>query len=398
VPSAATAELTRWLPREDVPVVVNSFNRLECLKELVAWLRRAGQRHLYIIDNASSYPPLLAYLDGLAAERAATVVRLEENCGHLALWRQYVLQRLGIETEYVYTDPDVIPVETCPADLIGRLQRILALNQTVTTAGVGLRLDDLPDSYRFKREAIDWERQFWLAPAAPGLFNAPIDTTFALYRPGSGHCLGLPAIRTGWPCLASHRGWYIREDRLTEEDCYYREVAVRGTSNWSVSALPDWLAAAAERHRNVQPRLALVAGRGIALPGFRTLDPGAAPDLSASSLDGAYVLDDIDCLVREPGLVTGLRRALQPNGRLVVHARRVPAAAARGILAHEPDWMEGWQLCRAVLPNPGCEESIGDSDPLLLHLTPMPAEIRPRVPEIVAGLLDIWPGFASVGG
>jgi hypothetical protein len=292
----------------------------------------------------------------------------------------------------------VIPIESCPVGLISHLQHILALNPKVITAEVGLRPDDLPDSYRFRSEAIAWKQQFWLAPAAPGLFHAPIDTTFALYRPGSGHCLGLPAIRTGWPYIASHSGWYIGEDRLTEEDRYYREVAVRGTSNWSVSALPDWLAAAAESRRNVQPRLALVAGQGMAIPGYRMLDPGAVPSLSASSLDGTYVLDAFDRLVGETGLVTGLRRALRPNGRLVVHARRIPAGRAREILAQEPDWMEGWQLCRAVVPASGCEEAIGDAGPLLLHLTPIPAEIRPRAPEIDAGLLDIWPGFASVGG
>ena len=92
----ANEQSVAWLQREDVPVVINSYNRLRCLRELIAWLVRAGQRRLYVVDNASKYPPLLAYLDWLHAGKVATVVRLSENAGHLAVWRHCILDRLGI--------------------------------------------------------------------------------------------------------------------------------------------------------------------------------------------------------------------------------------------------------------------------------------------------------------
>ena len=47
------------------------------------------------------------------------------NLGHLAIWRGGLLERLGIDSEYVYTDPDVVPAESCPPDLVGRLQYYL---------------------------------------------------------------------------------------------------------------------------------------------------------------------------------------------------------------------------------------------------------------------------------
>ena len=151
------------------------------------------------------------------------------------------MDRLGIVSEYVYTDPDVIPADSSHDVDSGYLQSVLKDNARITVAGLGLRLDDLPDGYRFKAQAINWESQFWLAPAAPGLLLAPVDTTFALYRPGSGHCLGRPSVRTGWPWVAAHRGWYSDETSLTEEDLFYRRTAGRGTSNWSVPTLPEWL-------------------------------------------------------------------------------------------------------------------------------------------------------------
>ena len=193
---------------------------------------------------------------GCSAGKVATVVRLSENAGHLAVWRHGILDRLGIDSEYVYTDPDVVPADSCPSDVIGMLQSVLADNERIAVAGLGLRLDDLPDSYRHKAQAIDWERQFWLAPAAPGLFLAPIDTTFALYRPGSGHCLGQP--------IDSHR--------LALRRSPSRLVRRRSPAVGRGSVLP-----ADGRARDVElvdTRPAGVAGDGRA----RTGGPAALPD------------------------------------------------------------------------------------------------------------------------
>ena len=167
-PSAPALRPLYGLPFWQVPIIINSFNRLHSLRRLMNWLLRAGYVNLHIIDNASSYPPLLRYLTGSSKPVGATVTRLAENAGHLAIWRQNLLDRLGIETEYVYTDPDVVPIEACPRDLVGVLQSVLIDNPDIAVAGVGLRLDDLPDTYAHKAQAIDWERQFWLSRRHPG--------------------------------------------------------------------------------------------------------------------------------------------------------------------------------------------------------------------------------------
>ena len=203
-----------WLQREDVPVVINSYNRLGCLRELIAWLVRAGQRQLYVVDNASKYPPLLTYLAWLHASKVATVVRLSENAGHLAVWRHCILDRLGIDSEFVYTDPDVVPADSCPSDVIGMLQSVLADNEQIAVAGLGLRLDDLPDSYRHKAQAIDWERQFWLAPAAPGFFR-PRSIPRSRYI-GRAEAIASGTHRFVRAGPTAHRGWYADEARLSD--------------------------------------------------------------------------------------------------------------------------------------------------------------------------------------
>ena len=59
-----------------MPILINSFNRLSCLRRLIMWLTRAGYRRIYVIDNDSSYPPLLAFLAALEDGGMATVIRL----------------------------------------------------------------------------------------------------------------------------------------------------------------------------------------------------------------------------------------------------------------------------------------------------------------------------------
>jgi hypothetical protein len=168
------------LPPHEVPILINSYNRVTCLIKLVDWLVSAGHRRIFIIDNKSTYPPLLDYLMQIEQTGTASVIRLDKNCGFRAIWEQNILKRLSINSEYVYTDPDVVPSDFCPIDAVGRLQSILNQDDDIQKAGLGLRLNDIPEHYVYKESVLAWERQFWLSPAARGVFNAEIDTTFAL--------------------------------------------------------------------------------------------------------------------------------------------------------------------------------------------------------------------------
>ena len=102
-------------------------------------------------------------------------------------------------------------------------------------------ISDLPDHYRWKQKVIAWESQFWQTRLTPTLlYDAPIDTTFALYRPGSRY--DLSGIRSGFPYLARHHPWYEDSDNPSAEQSYYVRHAKPGTNNWSGQVLPDYLA------------------------------------------------------------------------------------------------------------------------------------------------------------
>jgi hypothetical protein len=140
--SAAPA-LAPTLDWRDVPVFIVNRNRHAALERLVTWLIGGGTRKVVILDNDSSYPPLLAYYDHLPA--GASVLKLGENHGPYVLFEQGVHQVL--DTPYVLTDSDIVPAEFCPSDLIGRLLEVLRKYPDASKVGPALRIDNLPDGY-----------------------------------------------------------------------------------------------------------------------------------------------------------------------------------------------------------------------------------------------------------
>ena len=212
-----------------IPIVINNYNRLDCLQKLIKALEDRGYTDIHILDNLSTYPPLLTWYETCPYD----VIRLDRNIGYLAIWESGVYNQFK-RSFYVYTDSDVVPDENCPEDFMKRFLMVLRKYPRCLKVGFGLRIDDLPDSFAYKQDVIANEERFWGTLLEEGLYNAQIDTTFALYRP---FCYG-PAndhhlmIRTGTPYIARHLPWYIDSANLSEEDQYYIRVAKRST-HWT---------------------------------------------------------------------------------------------------------------------------------------------------------------------
>jgi len=407
---------TTMMPFREVPIFVNSFNRLTCLRRLLEWLCAAGHRRIFVIDNASTYPPLLDYLGEVERHHLATVIRLPENVGHLAIWACGLLDRLGITSEYVYTDPDVLPADFCPPDLVGFLQAVVAENPEILAAGPGLRIDDIPDHYPHKAAVIAWEGQFWLRPAAPRLFRAGIDTTFALYRPGASHTLGTGrSIRTGWPYLAAHEGWYSDHQSPTDEETHYRRSVKADTSHWSVLEVPTWLRGAAAEHEARRPLVVRLDLEG----GITSLHgPPTHIGLEDGVADGFYCDAGLAPFEARPELWEDLRRTAKSGAWLVIHEAAAPHHFARlldeGRLADvrlTQAIVAGWQLVSVRYAVAETYRSLAAGDleglvrrrpevvrNLVLHLCANGQSdllAIPR-PEFSFSSLDEWEGFVRV--
>lgn len=208
----------------DIPVIINSFNRLECLLRLVAFLENCGLKNIVILDNNSSYPPLLAYYSSCPYR----VVRLHENMGHHAFWTSGLYRKYRWNY-FAYTDPDVVPIEECPQRFLDHFRSVLLLDTRLDKVGFSIKIDDLPDSFDLKERVIRHEKRHWEKEVLPNVYDAPIDTTFALYRPLSklkaGHAFMMPARRCGFPYVVRHMPWYTDSSRLSEEDKFYAQTS-----------------------------------------------------------------------------------------------------------------------------------------------------------------------------
>lgn len=217
-------------PRIDIssiPVAINNFNRLEPLKELIDWLERAGMRRIYILDNASTYPPLLEYYESCPHE----VIFQGKNCGPYGFWDTSAFERFR-RGYYIYTDPDVVPSEECPLDAIEHLFDVLNRHPRVAKVGFGLKIDDLPEHYAGRDDVIEWEGRYWTKKLDGELYDSPIDTTFALYRPYARGGHWIKGLRTGGAYQARHLPWYEDSENPTAEDEYYRSVIEKRSSHW----------------------------------------------------------------------------------------------------------------------------------------------------------------------
>lgn len=224
------------IPPRPVPVLVTVRDRLAPLEELVAWLERLDDVQVLLLDNDSSYPPLLRYL----AASPHRVVRLGRNLGPRAAWLSGIAQSVGLRTPYVVTDPDVVPDEACPLDVLDHFAALLDRHPSVGRVGFGLRIDDLPAEHPRTADVVTWESQFWEHEVEPGVYAADVDTTFALYRPGVA-VKGSGALRTGAPYLARHLAWYDDPSSPSEEERYYRAHADPAINSWNGADLPPYL-------------------------------------------------------------------------------------------------------------------------------------------------------------
>lgn len=220
----------------DIPIIINNRNRLQFLKELLLCLSSRGYENIYILDNDSTYPPLI---DFYSQECFFKVYKLGKNLGHLALWESGIIDQFKNDY-FVYTDPDILIDQNCPSNFMEVFLDILKKYPLVEKVGFSLRIDDLPDTFDMKQQVVNWEKQFWKKKIAdnPPLYKAAIDTTFALYRPYylvGGH-LQSPNIRVGEPYIAKHMPWYNDSSNLSEEEIYYIQHSETST-HWTTGKM-----------------------------------------------------------------------------------------------------------------------------------------------------------------
>lgn len=212
-----------------IPTFIICRDRYTYTLNLINWLERCGVCDIYLIDNDSTYEPLLDYYE----TTPHTVIKTGSNGGHLVPWRGGFVSKYAGSKHYIVSDPDVLPVNECPLDIFDHFLSILDRYPDIKRIGPGLKIDDIPDHYSLKHAVLNQESENWKYPSPePGLYLAPIDTTLALHKPGSDHGFGNCA-RTSFPYIARHMPWYMNSSNLAEDEIHYRSRLNPASSNWS---------------------------------------------------------------------------------------------------------------------------------------------------------------------
>ena len=164
------------------PVILICRDRFTCTRQLVEWFEQRGYETIILIDNDSTYGPLLDWYDTLPH----TVYRLGENLGPYAPWKSRYIEKHLRKQWVIVSDPDVLPVEECPDDAFDRIYRAMRRHPFTSKIGFSLKIDDIPDAYPKKEVVLNVERHYMADEFRLGrnLYRAPVDTTLALYRPG----------------------------------------------------------------------------------------------------------------------------------------------------------------------------------------------------------------------
>ena len=211
-----------------IPIIINNFNRLDYLKKLLCSLENRECENIIILDNKSTYPPLLEFYK----QTKHRVIFLNKNYGYRALWKSGIYKQF-IHNFFVYTDSDLEIIDTCPANFMAFFKKTLQRNKSCKKVGFSLKIDDIPKHYKLKKEVINWEKKFYENKKGDMFFKAPIDTTFAMYQPYSFKhtASNIPLmLRTEVPYQMRHLPWYVDSTNLSEEEKNYLKTTK--VKNW----------------------------------------------------------------------------------------------------------------------------------------------------------------------
>lgn len=205
---------------KNTPIIINNFNRLTSTRNMYEFLRSRNFTNIVILDNNSTYPPLL---DWYATLNENEVVRFSSNIGAHCLFDSGYLK--NIDSEYlVYSDSDLELNPAMPDDFLEVMKGML-LKYEEQKIGLALRIDDVPlNCYKnCFTGSIEHERQFWVKQVEKDVYKAIVDTTFCLLRSPTHH--DYRSLRIAGNFTARHLPWYKEYSTLDEEEKYFMEHA-----------------------------------------------------------------------------------------------------------------------------------------------------------------------------
>jgi len=166
--------------------------------------------NIVIVDNGSTYPPLLDWYSTKPCE-----IIYQSNIGHLAPWNIGLVNKLSSK-HYVVTDPD-LNLDHLPDDTLDFLDDILK-QLKLAKLSLGLVHNDIPkDSPYYAMLRTKYKTLYDTSKTTNGVYlDVPGDTTFAMY---SSNIPFVGGSSTMTPYMAKHLPWYMTDiSRKNDEE------------------------------------------------------------------------------------------------------------------------------------------------------------------------------------
>lgn len=221
---------------KNIPIVILNRDRLHPLVEQITVLKSKGYNNIIVIDNQSTYPPLLEWYSNKEVDIFYN--KFTENSCYA--FRDLVLQGHPkfvniISDWYVFNDSDIIPLDNVPENFIEDLKNY-AIKHNKTKVGMSIKIDDLDMTYPLNKWVHSYESIYWTNPIVDNgieLYPHPIDTTFAIHAPNTLPTWSNNTLRVGVPYIVKHTPFYYNPEDLPDDEKYYLQHMNRKSSNWS---------------------------------------------------------------------------------------------------------------------------------------------------------------------
>jgi len=201
-----------------IHILLVNRNLLETTRNTIEFLRKEERVEIHILDQASTYPPLLEWYKTIPED-----IIYCDNEGPYSCWHpKYKHFR---KNYFIVADTDCM-YDNVPDDWLDVMLDALD-HSRAPKVGFSLEVEDLPNT-ELGREAHAHESKYWKKKTPYG-WDADVDTTFALHKPNSA--FSYEALRLDRPYTIQHVPWYLDVCCIPEEWKYYLEHA-SSVSTW----------------------------------------------------------------------------------------------------------------------------------------------------------------------
>ena len=221
---------------KSIPIVILNRDRFHPLVEQVTVLKEKGYHNIIVIDNQSTYQPLLEWYKLNNVDVFVNDIVPNSNKAFLNLVQIGHPKFVEIVSNwYIFNDSDIIPEKTVPDDFAADMVKY-AVKYGKTKVGMSIRIDDIDLDYPLNKWVHEYESTYWtngIQDEGVELYPHPIDTTFAVHSPGTMPDWSNDTLRVGIPYIVKHAPFYYNPESLPEDEKYYLQHMNKNSSNWS---------------------------------------------------------------------------------------------------------------------------------------------------------------------